>query len=330
MPERRGRNPGTWAAIQEPLERLETNLRELRRLQETDGVDVRAQVEALERRKEELLVEALAELSAWDRVTLARHPKRPYTLDYVATVFDDFVELHGDRRYRDDPAIVTGLAMLDGRPVSIAGHQKARTARERSMRNFGMAHAEGYRKALRVMQFAARLGRPIVTFLDTPGAACLEEAEARGVSEAIAVNQREMFFLPVPIVVVVIGEGGSGGAIGLGVGDHIAMLEHSYYSVIAPEACSAILWRDIERKAEMAEALRLTAKDALELKVIDEIVPEPMGGAHRDYAEAARNVKQCITRALERLDRIPTDELLERRYRKFMDMGRLQGGGELE
>ena len=328
MPDRPSGQPGVWAAIQEPLEQLENHLQELRRLQETEGAAVQAEVEALERRKEELLVEALADLSAWDRVLLARHPKRPYTLDYVGAVFDDFVELHGDRRYRDDPAIVAGLAMLEGRPAAVAGHQKARTARERQMRNFGMAHAEGYRKALRILEFAARLRRPIVTFLDTPGAACLEEAEARGVSEAIAVNQREMFFLPVPIVVVVIGEGGSGGAIGLGVGDHIAMLEHAYYSVIAPEACSAILWRDIERKGEMAAALRLTAQDALELNIIDEIVPEPLGGAHRDYAEAARNVKRTITAALERLDAIPPDELLERRHRKFMEMGRLaeQGG----
>jgi len=301
---------------------LERNLRELRRLQKRGGTDLRQKIADLERRKDELTPRVFEELSAWDCVALARHEERPYTLDYIARIFDDFMELHGDRHHRDDPAIVAGLGVLDGRPVVVAGHQKGRTARERTQRNFGMAHPEGYRKALRVMRLAAKHGHPVITFLDTPGAACLEEAEARGISEAIAVNQREMSRLPVPIVVVVIGEGGSGGAIGLGVGDHVAMLQYAYYSVITPEACAAILWRDGERKAEMAEALKLTAADALELGIVDEIVPEPVGGAHRAYAEMASRVKGSITAALQELDGLDAEELVQRRYDKFMRMGR--------
>jgi len=319
---RRSSSLSRWIPLERPLQQLEQNIAELKELQATQGLDLSPRIADLERRKDELTREIFSNMTPWDKVALARHQDRPYTLDYVQAICDEFVELHGDRRFRDDPAVVAGLAFLEGRPVAIAGHQKARTARERQRRNFGMAHPEGYRKALRVMQFAAKLRRPVITFLDTSGAACLEEAEARGISEAIAFNQREMSLLPVPIVVVVIGEGGSGGAIGLGVGDRIAMLEHSYYSVIAPESCASILWRDTERKAEMAAALKLTAEDALALGVIDEIIPEPLGGAHRDYAEIAARVKAAILRALAQLEKLPTQELLERRYRKFRDMGR--------
>ena len=320
------RNSGTQAGGNRlaVLLELERQLRELRRLQRRGGTDLRNKIEQLERRKDEMTPSVFEQLSAWDCVALARHEERPYTLDYLHRAFDDFVELHGDRRHRDDPAIVAGIAALDGRPVAVAGHQKGRTARERTHRNFGMAHPEGYRKALRVMQLAAKLRRPVVTFLDTPGAACLAEAEARGISEAIAVNQREMSRLPVPIVVVVIGEGGSGGAIGLGVGDHVAMLQYAYYSVITPEACAAILWRDGDRKAEMAEALKLTAPDALKLGIVDEIIPEPLGGAHRSYAEMAARVKATILRALAQLDTLDAKELLQRRYDKYMRMGRVE------
>ncbi len=259
--------------------------------------------------------------SAWQRVELARHPDRPYTLDYVEHSIHHFVELHGDRRYGDDPAIVTGLGFLQSQPVAIIGHQKGRTVAQRRERNFAMARPEGYRKALRVMQLAARMGRPIITLIDTPGADCLEDSESRGISEAIATNQREMFALPVPIVSVVIGEGGSGGAIGIGVGNRIMMMENSYYSVIAPESCAAILWRDSSLHQQAAEALKLTAQDALELGIIDRIIPEPGAGAHTDHTEAARCLAEVLNETLNELSKMSPDELLAQRYEKFRRMG---------
>ena len=269
------------------------------------------------------------ELSAWERVQLARHPDRPLALDYVEAFIDDFVELHGDRRFGDDGAIVAGLGNLEGMPIAIIAQQKGRTSAERLARNFGCAKAEGYRKAMRVMRLAAKLGRPIVTLIDTKGADCLEEAEARGVSEAIAANQRDMFSLPVPIVCVVIGEGGSGGAIGIGVGDVVLMQENAYYSVIAPESCAAILWRSPERKAEAAEALKLTAEDALELGVATGIVPEPPGGAHLDPRGAPKLLKTAITGALDRLGNIPAWALTAARYQRFRRIGDPRGGGTI-
>ncbi|MCX7599536.1 MAG: acetyl-CoA carboxylase carboxyltransferase subunit alpha [Armatimonadetes bacterium] len=253
----------------------------------------------------------------WQHVALSRHEQRPYTLDYVQAIFEHFVELHGDRRYGDDGAMVAGLGFLEGQPVAIVGHQKGRSLAERQRRNFGMARPEGYRKALRVMRLAANLGRPIISFIDTPGADCVADAESRGISEAIAVNQQEMFGLPVPIVVVVIGEGGSGGAIGIGVGDRVFMMENSYYSVIAPESCAAILWRDPNLKKEAAVALKLSPEDALALGVIDGIIPEPPGGAHTAPAEAARHVKQTLLTALAELSAVPPDVLVQARYEKF-------------
>ncbi len=265
--------------------------------------------------------EASSEQDAQQQVELARHPQRPYTLDYLDRMVTDFVELHGDRRYGDDGAIVAGLGFIQGYPVAIIGHQKGRSASQRRRRNFGMARAEGYRKAMRVMRIAAKVGHPILTLIDTPGADCLEQSESRGISEAIAANQRDMFTLPVPIVVVVIGEGGSGGAIGIGVGDRIMMLEHSYYSVIAPESCAAILWRDSSRNEEAASALKLTAPDALDLGVIDSIIPEPGEGAHTDYGQAANLVKEAVLGALTELGDIPPAELMAARYEKFRKMG---------
>ncbi len=265
--------------------------------------------------------ELTAAKSAWQRVELARHPQRPYTLDYIEQIIHDFVELHGDRRYGDDPAIVTGLGFLQSQPVAVIGHQKGRTVSQRRERNFAMARPEGYRKALRVMQLAARASCPIITLIDTPGADCLEDSESRGISEAIATNQREMFALPVPIVSVVIGEGGSGGAIGIGVGNRIMMMENSYYSVIAPESCAAILWRDSSLHQQAAEALKLTAEDALELGIIDRIIPEPGTGAHTDHAEAAHRLGEALTEALEELSTMSPDELLAQRYEKFRRMG---------
>ncbi len=261
----------------------------------------------------------------WQHVALARHEQRPYTLDYIEAFVTDFTELHGDRRYGDDPAIVAGIGFIEGWPVAIIGHQKGRTTSERKRRNFAMARPEGYRKALRVMELAARLGRPIVTLIDTPGADCLPDAESRGISEAIAHNQREMFSLAVPIVAVIIGEGGSGGAIGIGVGDRVYMMENSYYSVIAPESCAAILWRDPSLKKEAAAALKLSPRDALQLGVIDGIIPEPPGGAHENPAAAAEAVKRTILRALEELSELEPEELLRQRYEKFRWMGAPEG-----
>ncbi|MFW5869223.1 MAG: acetyl-CoA carboxylase carboxyltransferase subunit alpha [Armatimonadota bacterium] len=258
---------------------------------------------------------------AWDRVELARHPDRPYTLDYIEGFVTGFIELHGDRRFGDDGAIVAGLGWIDDRPVAVIGHQKGRQARERSRRNFAMARPEGYRKAMRIMRLAGQVGRPIVTLIDTPGAHCLEEAEARGISEAIATNQRDMFSLEVPIVPVIIGEGGSGGAIGIGVGDRVLMLENSYYSVIAPESCAAILWRNRALMEEAADALRLTADDALRLGIIDGIVKEPEGGAHTDTKAAANLLRQALGQALAELEEIDRAELPRLRYEKFRQMG---------
>ena len=269
--------------------------------------------------------EAGTQLDAWAQVQLARHPQRPYTLDYISQRLDDFVELHGDRRYGDDGAIVAGAGFIAKQPVAIIGHQKGRTASQRRQRNFAMARPEGYRKAMRIMRLAAKLGHPIVSLIDTPGADCLEGSESRGISEAIAANQRDMFSLPVPIVVVVIGEGGSGGAIGIGVGDRVMMLEHSYYSVIAPESCAAILWRDSALNEQAAAALKLTAQDALALGVIDSIIPEPGEGAHTDYEQAARFLADAVVGALTELKQISPDELVAARYEKFRRMGQPTG-----
>lgn len=268
------------------------------------------------------------ELSPWERVQLARHPERPQAVSYIEAFVDDFVELHGDRRWGDDGAIVAGLGLLNGRPVAVVGQQKGRTSAERLQRNFGSAKAEGYRKALRVMRLAGKLGRPIITFIDTKGADCLEEAEARGVSEAIAASQRDMFSLPVPIVSTVIGEGGSGGAIAIGVGDVVLMQENAYYSVIAPESCAAILWRSPERKMDAAAALKLTAQDALTLGVASAVVPEPPGGAHLDPQGAARILKGALTDALDSLRDIPPEQLLTRRYERFRHIGDPRGIGK--
>jgi acetyl-CoA carboxylase carboxyl transferase subunit alpha len=253
----------------------------------------------------------------WQHVVLARHEQRPYTLDYVQAMIEGFVELHGDRRYGDDQAIVAGLGFLEGRPVAVLGQQKGRTLAERQRRNFAMARPEGYRKALRVMKLAAALGRPVVSLIDTPGADCLPDAESRGISEAIALNQQEMFALPVPVVAVIIGEGGSGGAIGIGVGDRVFMMQNSYYSVIAPESCAAILWRDPTLKKEAAAALKLAPEDALALGIIDGIIPEPEGGAHANPAGAIKAVRQAIADALAELEAVPSEELVRRRYEKF-------------
>ncbi len=273
------------------------------------------------RQLENELRERLQSLTPYERVLLARHPMRPYTLDYINAVFDEFMELHGDRLYGDDPAIVGGLAWLDGQPVVVVGQQKGRDPQERVRRNFGMPHPEGYRKALRLMKLAEKWRKPLITFVDTPGAACLDEDEARNICGAIANCQMFMASMTVPNIAVIIGEGGSGGAIALAVANRVLMLENATYSVIQPESCAAIIWRDEKLAPKAAEALHLTAQDALRLGVIDEIVPEPLGGAHRNPLEAALAVKEALLRHLEELKRLGPNELREQRYRKFRAMG---------
>ncbi len=264
--------------------------------------------------------------SPWQRVQNARHPKRPHALDYIETVFENFHELHGDRVFGDDAAIVGGMAMLDGHPVMIIGEQKGRDTKQKLHRNFGMPKPEGYRKALRLMQLAAKFGRPIVTLLDTPGAYPGIDAEERGQAEAIARNLREMSRLPVPIIAICIGEGGSGGALALGVANRVFMLENAVYSVISPESCAAIIWRDAAKAEQAAAALRLTAEDLLRLNLIDGIIPEPVGGAHENPAEAARLLRTQLTAALADLSKLTADEAVSQRYQKFRKMGNFFAG----
>lgn len=280
-------------------------------------------VETLEARVTALRAEIYSALTPWQRVLVARHPDRPSFLHYVDRLFPDFTEMHGDRRFADDHAIVAGFGSYHGRPVCVVGHQKGRDTKQKIYRNFGYAKPEGYRKALRVMRCAEKFQRPIFTFIDTPAAYPGIESEERGVAEAIAYNLREMMVLAVPIVVVVAGEGGSGGALGIAIGDRILMQEFAVYSVIPPEGCAAILWRDAERKRDAAAALKITAPDLLALGVIDEIVPEPVGGANVDHDLAATNIDDAIGRALRELEAEPPEERLARRYAKFREMGRV-------
>mgnify|MGYP005839280467 CR=1 FL=1 len=307
--------------FEKKLVELEKKIEELKRYAEEKGLDMAEEIAPLERRAAELAVEIYSNLEPWQRLMIARHPKRPTFLELVGLIFQDFLELHGDRTFRDDPAMVGGLAWLEGRPVTVIGEQKGRDTKENLARNFGLPHPEGYRKALRLMQQAAKFGRPIISFIDVVGAYPGIEAEERGQGEAIARNLREMSLLPVPIVVVITGEGGSGGALATGVGDRLYMLEHAYYSVISPEGCASILWKDATRAPEAAKALRFNAEDLLGFGVIDGIIPEPLGGAHRDPAQTAANIKATVVAALEELARVPGPVLVEERYRKFRRMG---------
>ncbi|HYE94693.1 MAG TPA: acetyl-CoA carboxylase carboxyltransferase subunit alpha [Rubricoccaceae bacterium] len=315
--------------FEKPLVDLENKLRELRAFEAEDGtVDLSEQIHALERRVETLRASIYRSLTRWQRVQLARHPDRPYTLDYVAALTQGFRELHGDRLFGDDRALVGGFATFEGarfgdrdRTVMILGHQKGRDTNQRRERRFGMPNPEGYRKAKRLMELAAKFGKPIVALLDTPGAYPGIEAEERGQAEAIARNLLVMARLPVPIVVVVVGEGASGGALGIGVGDRILMLENTWYSVIAPESCSSILWRSWEHKEDAARALKLTAPDLVEQGIVDEIVPEPTGGAHRDPAATFEATGQAIARHLAELDAKDPETLLTERLAKFDAMG---------
>jgi acetyl-CoA carboxylase carboxyl transferase subunit alpha len=312
---------GTWLDFEKPIIELERKIEDLKSRNPGETAETSEEISRLERKADRLRHDIFSKLTRWQRVKLARHPRRPYTLDYLKHIAPQFLELHGDRRFRDDPAIVGGLAVLDDMPLVLIGHQKGRDTKENIHRNFGMAHPEGYRKALRLMRLAANYGCPVVTFVDTPGAYPGLGAEERGQSEALARNILEMAHLPVPIVALVIGEGGSGGALALAVGDVVMMLENSIYSVITPEGCAAILWKDASKAEQAAEALRLTAQDLLELKVIDEVIPEPLGGAHRDPEETAARVKEAVLRHVRALIGLPVQELLDRRLEKYLKMG---------
>ncbi|MBY0052854.1 acetyl-CoA carboxylase carboxyl transferase subunit alpha [Brevibacillus agri] len=307
--------------FEKPLVELQDKIKELRRFTEEKGIDFSDEVKRLEQKAKELAEQIYGNLTPWQRVQLARHPERPTTLDYIQLLFTDFLEVHGDRLYGDDHSIVGGIAKFDGRPVTVIGHQKGKDTKDNIKRNFGMAHPEGYRKALRIMQQADKFGRPIISFINTSGAYPGKAAEERGQSEAIARNLREMATFRVPIICIVIGEGGSGGALAISVGNRIYMLENSYYSVIAPESAAAILWRDSSLGMRAAETMKITAPDLLALGVIDGIIDEPFGGAHRDLIAQATSVKAVISEQLEQLGRLSPDELVQDRYEKFKRIG---------
>ncbi|QIM68194.1 MULTISPECIES: acetyl-CoA carboxylase carboxyl transferase subunit alpha [Basfia] len=305
-----------------PIAELEAKIESLRSVTDQDSkIDLDDEIKRLQKKTAELTKKTFADLDAWQVSRMARHPNRPYTLDYISRIFTEFEELAGDRAFADDKAIVGGLARLDGRPVMVIGHQKGRSVKEKVLRNFGMPAPEGYRKALRLMQMAERFRLPIITFIDTPGAYPGVGAEERGQSEAIARNLREMSTLTVPVICTVIGEGGSGGALAIGVGDKVNMLQYSTYSVISPEGCASILWKSAEKASTAAEVMGLTASRLKELELIDNIVTEPLGGAHRQYDEMAQALKQRILSDLEDLDILDKETLLDRRYQRLMNYG---------
>lgn len=313
-----------WLPLEKPLVELEEQIEELKRLAERENIDVADKIVRLEEHKLAAMEKIFQDLTPWEKVQMARHPKRPYALDYINALCSEWVEIHGDRAFGDDGAIVAGLGRFNGRAVAIIGNQKGRDTKERQERNFGQASPEGLRKTQRVMDLAARFGRPVIAFVDTPGAFCAPAAEERGISEAIARNQLIMSQLPVPVVVVITGEGCSGGAIALAVGNRVLMLEHAYYSVIAPESCASILHRDPAKAVQSAEQLNITSADAKRLGVIEEIVSEPLGGAHRNFGKMCFNLGDAIDRHLQELSHLSPDELIEDRYRRFRKLGDLE------
>jgi acetyl-CoA carboxylase carboxyl transferase subunit alpha len=313
--------------FEKPILKLREEIEEVRAKHAAKPNEKLAQkIEEMEGKLLTLQRDTHANLTPWQRVQISRHLNRPYMLDYVKQVFEDFTELHGDRHIGDDNAMPAGFATLGGRRVLLVGHQKGRDTKENLLRNFGSAHPEGYRKALRLMRLAEKFGLPIVTLIDTPGAFPGIGAEERNIAEAIAFNLREMMLLKTPVVAVVIGEGGSGGALGIGVADRVLMMENAYYSVISPEGCAAILWKHREHAPEAAQALKLSAPDLLKLKVIDGVIPEPLGGAHNDHAEAATALKQAVLAAIDELSGLSVEQLLNGRYDKFRKLGEVTGG----
>jgi len=313
--------PQEYLEFEKPIAELEKKIEELTLFTSSGNIDLEEEILKLHKKADQLRAEIYSRLTPWQKAQISRHPNRPYTLDYLEAIFTDFLEMHGDRSFGDDPAIVSGMAKLDGMPIVVIGHQKGRSTKEKIYRNFGMPNPEGYRKALRVMQFAERFQKPLVTFIDTPGAFPGIGAEERGQGESIARNLSVMSLLKVPILSVVIGEGGSGGALALGVADRVLMLEHATYSVISPEGCAAILWNDGGKASEAAELLKITAQDLFQMKVIDEVVEEPIGGAHRDPRRTAELLKESITRNLAELRNIPIPDLVAQRYERLRLIG---------
>ena len=307
--------------FERPILELEKKIEELRSFTSKEDIDLSGEIKKLEERLKKVKEEVFKNLTPWQRVQIARHPKRLYTLDYIDLIMTDFIEIHGDRLYGDDKAIITGFAKVNGEKIVIIGHQKGKDTKENLLRNFGSAHPEGYRKAMRVMELAEKFSLPIVTFIDTPGAYPGIGAEERGQAEAIAKNLFKMCMIKVPILVFVIGEGGSGGALGIGVGDRLYVLEYAYYSVISPEGCAAILWKERSKAPEAAECLKLTSGDLVALKIVDDVVKEPLGGAHRDPSQTAENIKTIIKRDLGALKAVDKNELIKKRYEKFRKIG---------
>ncbi len=310
-----------WLDFEKPVAAVKKQIEELEKLRDTQKVDTSSEIQSLQNKLIQVQEDIYSNLTPWQRVKLARHPNRPYTLDYVNELFEEFTEFHGDRRFADDAAMVCGPAKFNGTPIMVIGQQKGRDTKENLLRNFGMPHPEGYRKALRMMQMAEKFEMPILCFIDTPGAYPGIGAEERGQAEAIAYNLRVMASLETPSIAVVIGEGGSGGALGIGVCDRVLMLENAYYSVISPEGASAILWRDTAKAPEAAEALKITAQHLAQLGVIDEVIPEPLGGAHRDLKTTAQSLKQAFLKHLHQLTQTSKDSLIKNRYEKYRKIG---------
>lgn len=316
-----GSNMGPVFEFEKPVIELEKQIDEIKRFSQEKKIDMTEQIATMEQKAEALRIEVYSNLTPWQRIQIVRHPKRPTFLDYVGMIFKDFVELHGDRLYRDDPAMVGGIAYLDNIPVTVIGPQKGRDTKENIFRNFGLPHPEGYRKALRLMKQAEKFNRPIICLVDVVGAYPGIEAEERGQGEAVARNIREMANLTVPIIAVITGEGGSGGALAIGVGNRVLIMENAYYSVISPEGCASILWKDSSRAADAAEALQISAEHLLKMGIVDEIIPEPLGGAHKNPSEIAQNLKEALIKNLTPLLQLSGDALLEERYQRFRSYG---------